>query len=57
MKKSKAAKLARKPRIPSAREMMSEDIAYELGLMEPGGNSGVLDYQTRTKYGDGKEDE
>ncbi len=56
MKKPKAAKLNRKPKIPSAREMMGEDIAYELGLMAPP-NSGVLDYRTRTKYGDGKEDE
>ncbi len=56
MKKSRAAKMARRPRIPSAREMMSEDIAYELGLMEQSG-SGMLDYRTRTKFGDGKEDE
>ncbi len=57
MKKSRAAKMARKPRIPSAREMMSEDISYELGLMEPEVSSGILDYRTRTKFGDGKEDE
>ena len=56
MKKSKMAKLARKPRIPSAREMMSEDIEYELGLMEPH-DGGILDYRTRLKFGDGKEDE
>ncbi len=53
MKKPKAAKLNRKPKIPSAREMMGED---KLGLMASP-NSGVLDYRTRTKYGDGKEDE
>ena len=57
MKRSKIAKLARKPKIPSARKMMSEEIAYELGIMEPDGNSGILDYRTRTKFGDGKEDE
>ncbi len=56
MKKSKTAKLARKPKVPSAREMMSEDIADELGLMEQSG-SGMVDYRTRTKFGGGKEDE
>lgn len=68
----KGKKLARKPKVPSARDVLKEEIANELGLLdktrcddgwgaltsaESGRIGGILGFRLRTRFGDGKDDE
>ena len=64
----KKTKMARKPKIPTERDMLQEEIANELGFSAKTGSGGfsgagtgffggILSNQARTRMGDGKEDE